>query len=490
MILNSESLKNELARGDGALAGAKIQLPPYPRNGTIGVVHLGLGAFHRAHQALVFDALLRRGDARWGVLGVAMQNPLLADAMRLQDGLYAVQIASSAGVGWQVSGSIWRTCVAAREPGEVISAISAPATRWVTLTVTEKGYGPALAKLLVQGLAARREAGLGGLTLASCDNLSHNGRKLQALCLEAAQAPEFVNADAPTHSLAGWIDSHCAFPNSMVDRIVPAATPERLSAARQALGVADQAALGAEAFWEWVIERRFVDATDAEVLAAVGVTVVDDVSPFEDAKLRLLNGSHSAMACIGAVAGLPVISDCIGQPAVHQFIRDLMTKEVGPQLQRPDWPAYRDALLARFANPALQHSVHQIATDSSQKIPQRWPPSVLGALQQGLPMERLAFAAAAWMRYLRGVDELGRPYSINDPMAQALQAQAQASVGNAAATVQVLGRITAIWGEQLPFCNPWLLRVEHWLGQIEQTGVLAAVAQLNREHNSVPLPSS
>ena len=490
MILNSKALQNGLARTDGASAASNIQLPGYPRNGPIGVVHLGLGAFHRAHQALVFDALLGRGDSRWGVLGVAMQNPVLADAIRQQDGLYAVQIASSAGVGWQVSGSIWRTCVAAREPSEVIWAMAAPATRWVTLTVTEKGYGPALGRLLVQGLKARREAGLGGLTLASCDNLSHNGRKLQALCIEAAQAPEFVNADARAPSLANWIDSHCAFPNSMVDRIVPATTPERLAAARQALGVVDQAALGTEAFWEWVIERRFVDAADAEVLAAGGVTVVDDVSPFEDAKLRLLNGSHSAMACIGAVAGLPVISDCIQQPAVHQYIRDLMTKEVGPQLQRPDWPAYRDALLARFANPALQHSVHQIATDSSQKIPQRWPPSVLGALQRGLQIERLAFAAAAWMRCLRGVDGQGRPYAINDPMAQALQAQAQASAGNAAATVQVLGRIAAIWGEQLPLMTAWLARVEHWLGLIQQLGVLAALAQLNSEsaihHTSSP----
>ena len=497
MILNNSILARWLAGAQPGQAGtnaafdsapdaAKVQLPPYPRNGPIGVVHLGLGAFHRAHQALVFDALLRQGDARWGVLGVAMQNPALADAMRQQDGLYAVQVASSAGVGWQVAGSIWRTCVAAREPSDVVSAIAAPATRWVTLTVTEKGYGPALANLLVQGLAARRAAGLGGLTLASCDNLSNNGRKLQALCIEAAQAPEFGNADSPTSPLAGWIETTCAFPNSMVDRIVPAATAQRLAAARLVLGVDDQAALGTEAFWEWVIERRFVDATDAQVLGAAGVTVVDDVGPFEEAKLRLLNGSHTAMACIGALAGLPVISDCIQQPAVHQFIRELMTREVGPQLHRPHWPAYRDALLSRFANPALQHSVHQIATDSSQKIPQRWPPSVQGAMQLGLPIERLAFAAAAWMRYLRGVDEQGRPYLINDPMAQALQSLALAGAGNAAASIQALGRNGAIWGGQLVISNLWLARVEHWLGRIEQMGVLAALAQLNSEHSADP----
>jgi len=153
--------------------------------------------------------------------------------------------------------------------------------------------------------------------------------------------------------------------------------------AAQALGLPDQAALRTEAFWEWVIERNFVDDSDAATLSAVGVQVVDEVAPFEEAELRLLNGTHSAMACIGALAGLPVISDCIAQPAVHRLVHGLMTSELGPLLRRPDSPDYRDALLQRFANPTLQHSVHQIATDSSQKISQRWVPSALAALQAG-----------------------------------------------------------------------------------------------------------
>jgi fructuronate reductase len=466
-VLNIDSLTTVAARG--------VAVPDYVRSGTVGVVHLGLGAFHRAHQALVFDSLLQRGDARWGVLGVAMRNPAVADALAAQEGLYAVQIASAAGVHWQVSGAIWQTGVAAREPAQVVAALAAPGTRWVTLTVTEKGYGPALADLLVQGLAARHVAGLGGLTIASCDNLSNNGRRLQALCVDAAQAANPVLAD--------WIHTRCAFPNSMVDRIVPAATAERLAAAAAALGVEDHAALGTEAFWEWVIERRFVDDADGDVLAAAGVTVVDDVTPFEEAKLRMLNGSHTAMACIGAVAGWPVISDCVNQPAVHQFIHGLMTHEVGSQLSRPDWPAYRDALMQRFANPALQHSVHQIATDSSQKIPQRWPPSVLGALGSGLPVERLAFAAAAWMRYLQGADENDRRYVMNDPMADELHALALTHAGDAAATVQALGTLTAIWGDALPSDAAWLARVTHWLAQINALGMLRALAQLNSENS-------
>ncbi|MES2954995.1 MAG: mannitol dehydrogenase family protein, partial [Pseudomonadota bacterium] len=453
-----------------ALAARGIRVPTYARNGAPGVVHLGLGAFHRAHQALVFDALLQRGDMRWGVFGVAMRSSAVADSLQAQDGLYAVQLASSAGSQWQVGGAIWQTAVAAREAARVVQAIAAPSTRWLTLTVTEKGYGPELARLIAQGLAARHAAGLPGLTIASCDNLVGNGRQLQALCLAAARQH--------SPALTDWVTSHCAFPNSMVDRIVPATAPQRLAAAREALGVADEAALGSEAFWEWVIERRFADASDGAVLAAAGVTVVDDVAPFEDAKLRLLNGSHTAMACMGAVAGWPVIGECITQPAVYRFIHGLMTHEVGPQLARPDWASYRDALLVRFANPALQHSVHQIATDSSQKIPQRWPPSVLGALHAGLPVERLAFAAAAWMRYVRGSDEQGKTYAMSDPMAGELQALALAHAGDAEASVQALSTLPAIWGEVLPQDAHWMALVAHRLDDIERLGVLAALGRL------------
>ena len=452
------------------LAGRGLQLPTYARNGVPGVVHLGLGAFQRAHQALVFDALLRRGDARWGVLGVAMHNPALADALRAQDGLYAVQIASSTGTHWQIGAAVWQTCVAARERSHVVQALSAPGTRWVTLTVTEKGYGDELAQLLVSGLSARFAAGGTGLTIASCDNLSHNGRKLKALCVEAAPS---------THpALAAWIDTRCAFPDSMVDRIVPAATAQRQAAAQDALGLIDRAALGTEAFWEWVIERRFVDTSDADALAAVGVTMVDDVEPFEEAKLRMLNGSHSAMACIGAVAGLPVISDCIAQPEVRRFVHGLMTREVGPQLKRPDWTDYRDALIARFANPALQHSVHQIATDSSQKIPQRWVPTALDAISAGHGFDCLAFAAAAWMRYCLGQDENGNTYAISDPMASQTQALAQAHAGDATASVKALGHLTALWGDELPTKPQWIAKITAHLHRIQSTGMLAALGAM------------
>ena len=317
---------------------AGVDAPPLPPAAP-GVVHLGLGAFHRAHQALVFDRLLREGDARWGVLGVTMRNPALIEALAPQDHLYTVRVADAQGVRWQVPGALCATALATRDRAQVIAAIAAPSTRWITLTVTEKGYGPELAALLVDGLAARHAAGLGGLTVASCDNLADNGRKLLALC--EAQGRTQGLSDA----FLTWLNEACAFPNSMVDRIVPAGTEAHRQAAREALDVDDAAALGTEGFWEWVIERRFADPSDADRLSRCGVQVVDAVRPFEEAKLRMLNGSHSAMACMGAVLGLPVIADCVGDAQVRAFIHGFMTDEIGPLVSRPNWPAYRDALL-------------------------------------------------------------------------------------------------------------------------------------------------
>ena len=458
------------------LAAQGLPVPSYRRDKPPGVVHLGLGAFHRAHQALVCDALLAQGDDRWGILGVAMRNTQLADTLREQDGLYAVQIASEQGAHWRLCGAVWQTCVAQRERDAVVRAIAAPSTRWVTLTVTEKAYGPALADLLVQGLSARWAAGLAGLTIASCDNLSGNGSKLKALCQALVQEKGQGQQQGP--ALGRWIAGHCAFPNSMVDRIVPAATPARLAAAQTALGLNDQAALGTEAFWEWVIERRFADASDADTLSAVGVTVVDDVAPFEEAKLRLLNASHSALACLGAVLGMGTVDQCIAQNPVRQFVHDFITLDVGPQVRRPDVAAYRDALLARFANPALAHSVHQIATDSSVKLPQRWVPSVLAALAGQQPMQRLAFCAAAWMRYLRGMDEQGRVYQLNDPMADKLQALAQAHAGDAPASVAALGSIQNIWGSSLAQHQAWHTEVTQQLERINRQGIFGALAGL------------
>ena len=455
--------------------GAQVVLPNPARSGIqAGVVHLGLGAFHRAHQALVYERLIAGGDPRWGVVGVAMRSTQLADALAAQDGLYAVQIADADSVRWQIPGALQRTCVAARERQQVVDAMAAPQTRWITLTVTEKGYTPGLAALIVDALAQRMQSGLPGVTVASCDNLSDNGRKLQALCLSDAAARE--------PALAAWIEARCAFPNSMVDRIVPAATDAQHDAAAAALGVDDRGALSTEAFWEWVIERRMADPSDAELLAGAGVTVVDDVKPFEDAKLRMLNGSHTALAVIGAVQGWATVADGIAQPGVRRFVHAFMSRVAMPSLSRPGLPAYRDALLARFANPHLHHRVHQIASDSSLKIPLRWGPPLVDALAAGRELEPLALACAAWMRYLRGLDEAGRAYDMSDPQADALKALARRHAGDAEGTVRALLSVASIWPTGCAEDARWAPRVVHWLRRIESGGLAAALDEVTVSH--------
>lgn len=448
-----------------------VHTPAYDRTSHApGVVHLGLGAFHRAHQAMVFDQLLAGGDTRWGIHGVGMTRPDLVNQLKAQDGLYAVRVADGQGVKWQVPGALWRTNVAATERDAVVQAMAAPSTRWVTLTVTEKGYTPVLGQLLLDGLRLRQQAGLPGVTVASCDNLQGNGHKLQALVKAAAPAQDT--------ELVRWLDAQCAFPCSMVDRIVPAATPEVMAAAHEALGLQDHCALSTEGFWEWVIEDRFADPTDAALLQSAGVRVTGDVHSYEEAKLRMLNGSHSAMALMGAVTGRPFIASCIGVPHIRTYVHQLMSREVAPHLSRSDWAEYRDALIARFGNPYLKHSVHQIATDSSQKIPQRWPPSLLGQIAQGASFEHHALAAAVFLRYTLGVDEQGQAYTLNDPQAESLMALGAAQRTEPEACVRALLAREDLWGNALPSNPAWISRVTHWHQQVLQLGVDVAIQQL------------
>ena len=459
-----------------ALLPTDIHTPIYDRRRHApGVVHLGLGAFHRAHQAMVFDQLLTHGDTRWGIHGVGMTRPDLVNKLKAQDGLYAVRVSDGKAVKWQVPGALWRTSVATTERDAVVQAIAAPNTRWITLTVTEKGYTPALCQLLLDGLRLRQQAGLPGLTIASCDNLQGNGHKLQALV--KAQISTH-GTTAQTVELLHWLDAHCAFPCSMVDRIVPAATPEVMAAASQALGLRDDASLSTEDFWEWVIEDRFADPADAALLQSAGVRVTPDVHSYEEAKLRMLNGSHTAMALMGVVSGRPFIDNCIGVDHIRSFVHNLMSLEVSPHLTRSDWADYRDALIARFGNPHLKHSVHQIATDSSQKIPQRWLASVLGQIAQGASFEHHALAAAVFVRYTLAVDEQGQAYTLNDPQADSLMALGATQRTEPETCMRALLAREDLWGSTLPSNVVWVARVTHWHQQILQHGVDHAVQQL------------
>jgi|DEB0MinimDraft_3_1074331.scaffolds.fasta_scaffold01617_3 fructuronate reductase len=443
-------------RGVSRLAHGPAQSP--------GVVHLGLGAFHRAHQAIVFDDLLRSGDTRWGIAAFGMQSDRVSAVLADADGWFPVST-NAPPHAWRWVGSIWETGVVSANRAQAVEAIAAPDTRWLTLTVTEKGYTPWLADLIVDGLSHRFTRGLDGLTIASCDNLRGNGRHLKACCEEVAEAL--------SPKLAHWIHLNCRFPNSMVDRIVPAPTPEVVAMATQALGEPAAGAVVAEPFWEWVIEHDFCDPTDAEVLARVGVTVVDDVSPYEFAKLQLLNGAHSTIAFVGVLAGLETVYQAMSQPWLSRWLRLMMEEELQWGITRPNTPDYIAQLLERFANPALAHKTAQIASDSSQKIKQRWVPVISAILATGRIPRHLAIASAAWVHCLKKWRADNQP--INDPLAIDLVASIEADGHDGARLVRSLLGIERIWTSALTTHDEWIDAVVSAYHAIAQHGIQTAV---------------
>jgi fructuronate reductase len=264
-------------------------------------------------------------------------------------------------------------------------------------------------------LALRRAHGLGGLTLLSLDNLPANGRVLRGLVLDFAEA-------LGDPGLGDWITNRCSFPCSMVDRIVPRTTDADREQIAAALGVQDAWPVIAEPFIDWVLEDRFA-AGRPDWPGVRYVTTADDVAAWERLKLRMVNGAHSAIAYLGVVAGWATVDAAIGQPSLHGFIEAMLREEVEPTLAGVAVPpGYRERLLQRFANPALAHRCAQIAMDGSQKIPQRLLATVRDRLAAGAPIDRLALALAAWLHFLRGHDEAGNRYAVDDPLASALQA--------------------------------------------------------------------
>ncbi|SEJ55355.1 mannitol dehydrogenase family protein [Achromobacter sp. NFACC18-2] len=424
---------------------AHVARPGYDRSALrTGIVHLGLGAFARAHLAAVNDAALRAGAGPdWGVCGVSLRHADTRDALAPQDGLYTLALRDADGGGaprqhLAVIGCLRETLVAPEQPGAVLERIAAPDTRIVSLTVTEKGYchDPASGRLdlahpdiahdlahpasprsvigfLAYGLQRRRAAGRAPLTVMSLDNLPANGRLLRALVLAFA-----ARVDA---ALADWIASACAFPCSMVDRIVPRTTDADRHDVAATLGVRDAWPVMAEPYLEWVVEDDFVAGRPD--WAAGGARFVADAAPFETLKLRMVNGAHSALAYLSVMAGWATVDEAMAQPGMRRFLSELMRQEIEPTL--PPLPGldlaqYRHGLLQRFANSALRHQTRQIAMDGSQKLPQRLLGTVRDRLAAQAPIPGLALAVAGWLYFLRGSDQAGRAYEIQDPMAEAL----------------------------------------------------------------------
>ncbi|QYE33882.1 mannitol dehydrogenase family protein [Polymorphobacter sp. PAMC 29334] len=442
--------------GRGVVLPADVQRPAYDRDAQeSGIVHLGIGAFHRAHQAVYTDDAMDAGDRDWAITGVSLRSPEMRDALAPQDGLYTVTERDGGGDITRLIGAVRRVLVAAEDPGAVVAAIAAPATRIVSLTVTEKGYwrasdgslDPALPDLaggkpisifgfLADGLARRRDAGAGGLTLISCDNLAGNGRQLERLLQTVLTARD--------PALAEWVAENCTCPSTMVDRIVPAPTEADRTAIAARLGVRDEAAVIAEPFRQWIIADRF--AGDRPRWEAGGAEFVTDVAPYEIAKLRMLNGAHSALAYLGLARGHVFVHEAVADPAIATLVERLMRDEAaGSFVPAPgqDLGRYATALMARFANPALNHRLAQIAMDGSQKIPQRWLETLAARRAAGGECPSILRALAAWVDYVRG-----EGHTVDDPDAGALAACWQ-SAGRA-------GVVGALFGEHGRFAKRWI----------------------------------
>jgi len=466
-----------------ALAGLPAAQRPRhdPRDARVGIVHLGIGNFHRAHQAVYADDALAAGERGWAICGINLRSRGIVDRLNAQDGLYTLLVrgaadgaydANEAGKGGdtgtqaRIVGSLREAIAYPDDPARAAARLADPAVRIVSLTITEKGYadgeGGAIA-LLLDGLAARMAAGAGGLTLLSCDNLSMNGDTLRRVLREAVAR----RGDA---ALAGFLDERIECPNTMVDRIVPATGEAELREARGLTGLDDACPVATEPFTQWVIEDRF--AAGRPDWARDGVQFVRDVAPFEAMKLRLLNAAHSAMACLGVPAGLDTVDQAIADPVLRAFVERMWREDLIPTLPaevRDAAPGYCAALLGRFANPALGHRLRQIAIDSSQKIPMRWLPSARERLAAGEVPDALAAAIAGWVRFLGGRGEHGEGWEVDDPHAQALAQR----LARADAVDAVLG-FEPVFGDLAG--NARLAgRVRHWHRRLLAEGTRGAL---------------
>ncbi|MDQ0462330.1 fructuronate reductase [Caulobacter ginsengisoli] len=405
--------------------------PPlaYDREATsIGVLHIGPGAFHRAHQADYFDRLLAH-DPRWAISAVSLRSGDLKRALDPQDGLYTLATLDEQ-TAFRVIGAHRERLVA---PDPV--RLAAPELKLVTLTITEKGYClkpdgtldlghpdlPASAiRWLVEGLRRRREAGFEPLAVLSCDNLPDNGHRLRAavIALAASRDPD----------LAAWIAGEVVFPCSMVDSITPATDQALKARVLEATGLEDAWPIQREAFTQWVVED--ILPSGGPDLASVGVTLTPDVAAFEQAKLRLLNGAHSSLAYLGLLRGHETVAEAMADPDLAGFIETLMRQDIAPTLPGDQGP-YIDAILKRFRNRAIRHRLSQIAWDGSQKLPIRLLATAHDALLAGRPVERLCRPLAGWMRFIERQARAG--VAIVDPLAETL-----ATVGRAGGVARFL----------------------------------------------------
>jgi len=485
-----------------------------PRQRRVRIVHLGIGAFHRAHQAYYTE---ESGD--WGSCGVTQRSPRVAEQLAPQDCLYTLLVRDSADARPQVIGAVREVLFGGGDPAAVAARIADPEVSIVSLTVSEKGYryDPATRRLrlddpeiaadlvgrpprtvigqLTAGLAARFEAGgaagAGPLTVVCCDNLPSNGPTVRGLVLDFARAWARARARAGaggSAALADWIGERIAFPATMVDRIAPATTDADLADVAALLGERDLAAVVAEPFTQWVIEDSFAGPRPAWELA--GAQLVPDVAPYEKVKLRMLNGTHSAVAYLGGLAGHEFIAEAVADDVLAGCAQRLMAADIAPTLTAPpdmDLGDYAAQVLRRFGNTALRYRCAQVAMDGSQKLPYRLRDTTADRLAAGAIPVWATLAFAAWMRHVwtQRADD-GRPFPVDDPLADVFRDRlagagvAGDSAGQAGRVAGALLGIGAVFGE-LAESAVFRELVTELLGRLARDGARRTAAGLLAE---------
>jgi mannitol 2-dehydrogenase len=476
-----------------ALAGlpSEIARPRYERGSiTPGIVHIGIGNFHRAHQALYLDDLMNRGEALdWGIIGAGVMpsDALMRNKLAAQDFLTTLveQEAESSSV--RVIGPMIGF-VPPEDRAALLNWLADPLIRIVSLTITEGGYfldssgapdlaHPALAAdmaspcdprtafgLIIEGLRRRRAAGHAPFTVMCCDNIPHNGKVTRSVVVELAE-----RIDAP---LARWIEAHVAFPNTMVDRITPATTDAQRDWLAATHGLTDQWPVFCESFRQWVVEDHFPSGRPA--FETAGVTFAPDVAPYELMKIRILNGGHAVIAYPAGLLDIVYVHEAMAHPLIAGFLDKIEREEIIPEVPPVPDTSLSDylALIARrFSNPKIGDTIRRLCLDGSNRQPKFIVPAIADRLAKGRSVEGLALESALWCRYCAGVSDSGAVIEANDPSWAMLQERARAAASNPA----IWTGMRAVYGDlgQDPaFAGPFA----HWLATLGEKGTAAALS--------------
>ena len=472
----------------------KIQVPQYDRQ-KVGraIMHVGVGGFHRAHQALYTDDLLNQGeDSQWGFCGVGLlkHDARIREVMQSQDCLYTLVERSLAGDTARIIGSIVNFSFAPDDSQKVIEQMASPTTRILSLTITEGGYyisstgeldaqHPDLQRdlanphepscafgYILEALDRRRIRGLAPFTVMSCDNIQSNG--------EVAKKMLMAFAELRDPQLKNWMAENCLFPNSMVDRITPATTDEHRNLVKEKFGIDDGWPVMTESFKQWVIEDHFVQGRPK--WEQVGAQMTSDVLPYEKMKLRLLNASHQALCYIGMLLGYQLVHETMEDPDIRRLVEKMMDDEVTPILSEVpgvDLTEYKKTLIERFANPAIRDQLSRIGIYGSSGIPKFVLPTVEEQLKRGGPTKLLSFTVASWFRYLDGLDESGKEMPMLDPMAPKLRERAKAAGKDAR---QLLG-MREVFSEELANAPAFAKQVSDMLNSFYADGARATLVK-------------